>query len=129
MLRDCLRSIYDNAPTFSFEVIVVDNVSVDGAIDMMESEFPKVKIIRNTQRHGFGHNQNTGINECKGEYIFVYNDDTLVHGNALTKLCDFLDKHPDVGVVGQDYLTETAVCNYRATNFLLRYAAFGRIYF
>ncbi|MBS1955846.1 MAG: glycosyltransferase family 2 protein [Cyanobacteria bacterium SZAS-4] len=102
MLHDCLRSIYENTTDlgFDFEVIVVDNVSTDGAVDMMAKEFAQVQVIRNTERHGFGHNQNTGIKACKGEYIFVYNDDTLLHKNALRILCDFLDQNPQVGLVG-----------------------------
>lgn len=102
MLQDCLRSIYQNSKdlNFDFEVIVVDNVSTDGAVEMMTRDFPQVQVIKNTERHGFGHNQNTGIKACKGEYIFVYNDDTLLHENALRLLCDFLDHNSKVGLVG-----------------------------
>ncbi len=102
MLRDCLHSIYENAKEldFDFEVVVVDNVSTDGAVEMMARDFAQVQVIRNTERHGFGQNQNTGIRACKGQYIFIYNDDTLLHKNALRILCDFLDQNPKVGLVG-----------------------------
>lgn len=100
MLQDCLHSIYDETRDLDFEVIVVDNVSDDGAVQMIATEFPQVRLIRNTERHGFGHNQNTGIKQALGQYIFIYNDDTLVHGNALPTLCAVLDKNPDVGLVG-----------------------------
>lgn len=100
MLRNCLRSIYENANDLDLEVIVVDNASTDGAVEMMEREFPQVEVIKNQQRYGFGHNQNTGIRACKGQYIFVYNDDTLLHKNALNALCKFLDENPRVGLVG-----------------------------
>ena len=91
MLRHCLQSIYGNAPKCSFEVIVVDNVSVDGAVAMVAAEFPQVKLIRNTERHGFGHNQNIGINASSGDYLLILNDDTIVHPHALDTLCTFLD--------------------------------------
>ncbi len=104
MLRDCLTSIFSNAPTFGFEVIVVDNASTDGAVEMLERHFPQVVIIKKKERHGFGHNQNLGIKAAMGEYILVYNDDTLVHGDALTVLCDFLDLHPTVGLIGPKLL-------------------------
>ncbi|HEY9679240.1 MAG TPA: glycosyltransferase family 2 protein [Drouetiella sp.] len=104
MLRDCLRSIYTNAPNFPFEVVVVDNVSTDGAVAMIESEFPQVHLRKNSERHGFGHNQNTAIEACSGEYIFIYNDDTLVHGTALSELCNFLDEHQETGLVGPKLL-------------------------
>jgi GT2 family glycosyltransferase len=104
MLRDCLASIYEHAPSFEFEVIIVDNVSTDGAVAMIEKDFPQVTLLRNKERHGFGHNQNIAINAAKGKYIFIYNDDTLVHGNALSVLCDFLDEHPKAGLVGPKLL-------------------------
>jgi len=106
MLRDCLTSIFQNAPPFEFEVIVVDNVSTDGAVQMIEQEFPKVVLIRNSERHGFGHNQNTGITASRGKYVFVYNDDTLVHGNALSSMCEFMDKNPKVGLLGPKLLNQ-----------------------
>ncbi len=104
MLRDCLTSIFENSPKFSFEVIVVDNASTDGAVAMMERDFPQIRVIKNVDRHGFGHNQNTGMQASTGEYILVYNDDTLVHGTALTVLCEFLDQHPKVALVGPKLL-------------------------
>lgn len=104
MLQDCLRSIIENTEDLDFEIIVVDNVSTDGALDMMARDFPKVQVIKNAERHGFGHNQNLGIEACKGEYILVYNDDTLMHPDALHILCDFLDQHPKVGLVGPKLL-------------------------
>ncbi|MFN8555503.1 MAG: glycosyltransferase family 2 protein [Candidatus Obscuribacterales bacterium] len=100
MLRDCLTSIFENSPNFPFEVLVVDNASTDGAVEMIEHDFPAVKLLKNSEQHGFGHNQNAGIAASTGEYIFIYNDDTLLHGQALTTLCDFLDQHSDVGLVG-----------------------------
>jgi GT2 family glycosyltransferase len=100
MLRDCLQSIFTETRDLDFEVIVVDNVSDDGAVEMIAADFPQVQVLKNTERHGFGHNQNTGIRACKGEYIFIYNDDTLLHKNALRILCDFLDQNPKVGLVG-----------------------------
>ncbi len=100
MLQDCLHSIFENTHGLDFEVIVVDNVSQDGAREMMERDFAQVRVIKNTERHGFGHNQNVGITACRGQYIFIYNDDTLVHGNALKSLSDFLDQNPNVGLVG-----------------------------
>jgi len=100
LLRACLASIYANAPDFPFEVIVVDNVSTDGAVEMMENHFPQVRLIRNTERHGFGFNQNTGIAASLGEHIFILNDDTVIIANALSCLCAYLDAHPAVGLVG-----------------------------
>ncbi|MBS1955929.1 MAG: glycosyltransferase family 2 protein [Cyanobacteria bacterium SZAS-4] len=104
MLRDCLNSIFDNAPNFEFEVLVVDNVSNDGAVEMLEASYPQVVLIKNAERHGFGQNQNIGIQHCHGQYILVLNDDTVLHGKALELMCNFLDENTDTAVVGPKLL-------------------------
>src|SRR5882757_1346218 len=91
MLRECLNSIFNNAPNFEFEIVVVDNASADGAVEMLEAEYPRVELIKKRERHGFGQNQNIGIDHCKGEYILVLNDDTVIQGKALELMCSLLD--------------------------------------
>ena len=54
LLRDCLKSVYGRTQTISLEVFVVDNASSDGSIEMVEKEFPHVKLFKNkenTQHH------------------------------------------------------------------------------
>ncbi|MDP9179634.1 MAG: glycosyltransferase, partial [Gemmatimonadota bacterium] len=48
LLRDCLRSIYDTTKEISFEVIVVDDCSTDGSVEMVNELFPETRVIRNT---------------------------------------------------------------------------------
>lgn len=48
LLRDCLKSLKGN-----WEVIVVDNGSTDGSVQMLQKEFPKVKLIRNQKKPRF----------------------------------------------------------------------------
>ena len=62
ILRDCLRSVYENAGDVWFEVVVVDNGSTDDSAEMVESEFPRARLIRNSENLGFaaGHNGRSG---------------------------------------------------------------------
>jgi GT2 family glycosyltransferase len=99
-LRDCLISLYANPPGVPFEIVMVDNMSTDGAVDMLRAEFPDVRLFVNTARCGFGVNQNTGIGHARGEYLFLLNDDTIVHPGAIDTLIAFLDSHPQTAVVG-----------------------------
>lgn len=99
-LRDCLRSLYLHPPSISFEVVLVDNVSTDGAVEMVTAEFPEVRLLRNERRQGFGANQNRAMEASQGEYVFLLNDDTIVHPGAFDALCATLDTHPEVGCVG-----------------------------
>jgi GT2 family glycosyltransferase len=100
ILRACLRSLYAAPPNRSFEVVLVDNASTDGSVAMVQTEFPQVRLLRNTARHGFGENQNAALEVCRGDYILLLNDDTIVHPGALDALCAFLDAHPQTAVVG-----------------------------
>ena len=99
-LHDCLQSLENNPPEVSFEIILVDNASTDGAIEMVRKEFPQVRLLQNERRQGFGSNQNRAIEASEGDYILLLNDDTVVYPHALDGLCHFMDSHPDIGVVG-----------------------------
>ena len=67
-LKDCLDSlqkvIYKN-----LEIIVVDNASIDGSVEFIRKNFPKVKIIKNKKNYGFAKGNNIGFKASKGEYV------------------------------------------------------------
>jgi GT2 family glycosyltransferase len=82
------------------EIIVVDNGSTDGSVDMLEARFPYVKLIRSNENLGFAKANNVAIRESQGRYIALVNPDVQVLPGCLDALADFLDQHPDVGNVG-----------------------------
>lgn len=98
-LRQCLDSILENAEGISFEVIVVDNASHDGSADAVAAEFPSVRVISNSTNRFFteGHNQALAI--AQGQYFLILNPDTLVPGETLKTLSDFLKRNEQVGAV------------------------------
>jgi len=100
LLCDCLKSIYKQVGDVDFEVIVVDNASTDGSVDMVNREFPEVIIISNSENRGFAAANNQGIAIAKGRYVLLLNSDTIVLGNAVMKTVVFSDSHPECGVVG-----------------------------
>jgi len=81
------------------EVWVVDNASTDGSPAMVQTAFPGVHLIASANR-GFAAGCNQGIAQSRGRYILLLNPDTEVVGQALSILLDYMDSHPDVGVVG-----------------------------
>lgn len=100
LLRDCLRSVFDNCSGISVEVIVVDNASADGSPDMVEAEFPMVKQIRNDDNRGFAAANNQGFKICTGRHILLLNSDTYVLDDVLARTVDYLDRNPDIGAMG-----------------------------
>jgi GT2 family glycosyltransferase len=112
-LPDCLRSIVENPPLFSFEVIVVDNDSTDGSPDWLRSEDCK-QLMQNVPLHvieprenlGFGPGHNLAINASNAPNVFILNPDTLVTSGALDKLVETLQSAPEIGMVGPKVLYE-----------------------
>jgi len=103
LLRQCLRSVFDTQGLV-LEVIVVDNASTDGSVDMVRREFPGVHLIANADNRGFPAANNQGIRVARGRYVFLVNSDAEVLGDALAAMVAFADAHPEVGVVGPQLL-------------------------
>lgn len=98
--RNCLRSIYDAAGRVDFEIILVDNDSRDQSADMVASEFPEVRLIRNASNAGFAAANNQGIAIAKGRYVLLLNSDTIVVEGAVAKAVAFADANPRAGLIG-----------------------------
>jgi len=97
-LRDCLGSL--SAQDRTAEIIVVDNGSADGSIDMVRDEFPQARVIEAGENLGFAKANNLGIRQSQGEYVLLLNSDTIAKPGALTALARFLDAHPEAAAVG-----------------------------
>ena len=100
ILRACLRSVYENAGTVDFHIIVVDNASTDGSAEMVREYFGRVQLIANPQNRGFAAANNQGIAVAKGRYVLLLNSDTIVLRAAIEKAVAFADAHPEVAIVG-----------------------------
>jgi len=100
LLRDCLKSVFEQTHGIEFEVIYVDNASQDGSVEMAAKEFPSVKIIKNSENKGFIKANNQAIEVAKGRYVLLLNSDTVVLDNAIAKTVKFADAHPEAAVVG-----------------------------
>lgn len=100
LLESCLNSIYSNLPSKEAEIIVVDNASEDGSVEMVKKKFPRVLLIANSNNLGFSCANNRGIQINKGKYVLLLNSDTKVIGKALDLMIEFLDRHPRVDVCG-----------------------------
>jgi len=100
VLRDCLKSIYEHTHGITFEIIVVDNDSLDDSCAMMEAEFPRVRLIRNKENAGFGRACNQGMAAAAGRYYLLLNSDTWLEEDSLSMMVRFMDAHPEAGAAG-----------------------------
>jgi len=99
-LRECLRSVYGNTHSITFEVIVVDNASFDHCERMLASEFPAVKFIQSERNLGFAKANNLAFESAQGRCILCLNPDTEVVGHALQTLYEALMTAEAAGAVG-----------------------------
>ena len=104
VLRECLRSLYENTHQFSFEVIVVDNGSDDRVDEMLAREFPAVRLIQNQENEGYTHPMNQALRASRGDFLLQLNPDTIVLPQALDRLVTFLNLHPQAGLCGPKVL-------------------------
>ena len=100
LLRDCLRSLYDDREAECWQVIVVDNGSEDGSGAMVRREFPQVELIENEANAGFVGGNNRGLQVAGGKFLLLLNPDTVVEPGALLTLVRFMDGELQAGAAG-----------------------------
>ncbi|CAG5084618.1 glycosyltransferase family 2 protein [Parvicella tangerina] len=99
-LEQCLNSVAIAMKGLSVEVFVVDNISIDGSVEMVQEKFPWVKLIANKENVGFSRANNQAIRIAEGRYVLLLNPDTVVEEDTFRKTIRFMDEHPDCGGLG-----------------------------
>lgn len=102
LTRACVESLIEKTAYADWELIVVDNGSLDGTPEYLRSvaqRYPFVKIVLNEANRGFAAANNQGIRIATGEFIVLLNNDTVVTHGWLGRLLRHLDDR-GVGMVG-----------------------------
>jgi GT2 family glycosyltransferase/glycosyltransferase involved in cell wall biosynthesis len=102
MLAACLESLPGAAAEWwsDTEVIVVDNASSDGSVEMVGERFPGARLLVLPRNMGFSGGNNEGIRVARGECILLLNPDTVAHPGSIATLADYIQAHPGVGITG-----------------------------
>jgi GT2 family glycosyltransferase len=98
-LPTCLDSLAGQSYR-NFEAIVVDNGSEDGSVELLQKEYPWVKLVKLSSNRGFSGGNNEGLKHTAGEYIVLLNNDTEAEQSWLEELVAAADANPDAGQVG-----------------------------
>ena len=98
-LSDCLDSLVGQSFR-DFEVVLVDNGSVDESVSFVKQHYPWVKLFPLNDNTGFSVGNNHGLQHAVGEYIVTLNNDTRVEPDWLEVLVKTADTYPDAGMVG-----------------------------
>lgn len=117
LLENCLNSVYQKTKKIKFEVIVVDNGSNDGSIEMIRRKFPQVKLIENNENVGFSKATNRGIEMSTGRYVLLLNSDTILLDN-LNEVLIYADNNPQIGAIGCRLLYSNGLIQPSANQFI-----------
>ena len=90
-LAACLNSLQSAWPACVAQVIVVDNASADGSVDMVQSRFPSVRVISLPKNLGFGAANNVALRESGAPFALLLNSDTIVPAGAIDTLLSRLE--------------------------------------
>jgi N-acetylglucosaminyl-diphospho-decaprenol L-rhamnosyltransferase len=100
LLRECLGALRAHPPSRPMSIVVVDNSSGDGTIEMVEHDFPEVDLVATAENIGFAAATNLGVRRGNAQYVLALNPDTAVTAEALDGVAAVLDSHAEVAVVG-----------------------------
>ena len=102
-LRACLDAL--SQQTYAdIEILVVDNASADGSIELVRSGYPEVRLIELPENRGFTGACNVGIEAATGDFIALLNNDTEVDRAWAGELIEAFAGHPEVGIVASKML-------------------------
>ena len=103
-LEQCIRSIHEETKNIPFDLIVVDNASTDGSQEMLQSDFPDVKIIRNEKNLGFSRANNQAmrniLDAADSDFVLLLNVDTVIEDCAIERLVSHMEDNPELGAAG-----------------------------
>lgn len=100
MTKKALNDLFASVGGLKIEVFMIDNASKDGSADVLRREYPNIKLIENTQNVGFGRANNQAVPLVQGRYVLLLNTDAFVQTDTLIKTIQFMDMHPQYGMLG-----------------------------
>ena len=96
-IRGCMDSLRrENEAGDSFDIVVVDNASKDGSLEVLRQEYPEAQIIALDSNTGFCHAVNVGIKAAKTPYVILLNNDTVVKPGYVNALTEAIEKNEKI---------------------------------
>lgn len=94
----CLESIFSNVKNVQYEIIIVDNASIDNTIGEVENKFNNVLLIKNSKNVGFAKANNQAIKIARYKYILLLNPDVELKEDVIGLCYDFMERNENIMV-------------------------------
>ena len=120
MLREFLPDVVRHST--GAEIVVADNASTDGSLQMLEREFSTVRRIVLDRNHGFAQGYHLALEQVDAEFYLLLNNDVQVGADWLSPLLEYMDKNPHVAACQPKLL-----CHWDRTRFEYAGASGGYI--
>jgi GT2 family glycosyltransferase len=125
-IKSCLQSIYDCIHDIPVRIFIQDNSSSDG-LKCIKTLFPDSRITVSPYNLGFAKAINYTLKKCTAPYVMLLNPDTIVKEGFFEEILDYLQGHPNVGIVGPKILNGDGTVQGSARSFpTLLTGFFGR---
>lgn len=94
-IRNCMDSLRLQSVK-GFEILVVDNGSKDGSLEILQEEYPEARVIALEENTGFCHAVNLGIRESNTPYVILLNNDTIADSDFVKALVEAIEEKEDI---------------------------------
>lgn len=100
MTKKALGDLFASVGNFKMEVFIIDNASRDNSVEALRRDYPDITLIENKQNVGFGRANNQALPHISGKYVLLLNTDAFVQPDTLDKTMQYMDTHPECGMLG-----------------------------
>ena len=100
LLHDMRSALERSAHGLRIELIIIDNASRDDSAEVLRRDFAHATLIFNDSNVGFGRANNQGLAHAHGRHVLLLNTDAFVAEDTLPKTVQYMDAHPECGVLG-----------------------------
>lgn len=114
LIKQQIQSVRNGCKNISFEEIIVDNASTDKTVELIENNFPEVRVLKNTSNSGFSAANNQAAKFAMGEFLLFLNPDMCVEEESLDNMLEWMQVHPDVGLASCKLVDQFGKINQRA---------------
>ena len=101
LVINCIESIFHNVHSCKYEIIVIDNASIDESVKIIRARFlESIKVIESTVNLGFGRANNLGVKHASGDFLFLLNSDTLLENDPFPYFIEAYENSDNVAFLG-----------------------------